>query len=325
MKTETETVMMTVADEAAAEATNEVMSVCLNETEEETLEKHLDHLVSTNNDAAEAIRELLEILFHDAVSASVQPLAGDERLKLKDDVAEAETAEEHLDLKEASDSDDQPLEKDVISVIEAEAQPEATKDSLNVYLEETQTPENQLLTEQDVKKSDPPEEEETKKRKTRRGTRGKGRKIHYNKDKDPNDKLNEQRTQQVFLPRGSSGQTNNIKSCDDESREVVRPRRVQEEWDSRSNAVPYTLTVWRTGWREEQTTEGPHRWQHDLKNCDEERRQVFHARRVQEEMDTGYYAVPFTLIVWGKGWWQEHQSTLKPERDREPERDQEPE
>ena len=127
------------------------------------------------------------------------------------------------------------------------------------------------------------------------------------------------------MPRGSSGQTNSIKSCDNESREVVRPRRVQEEWDSGSNAVPYTLTFWRTGWREERTTEGPHRWQHYIKNCDEELRQVFHARRVQEEMDAGYHAMPFTLTIWGKGWWQEYQATLKPERDREPKRDREPE
>ena len=42
-----------------------------------------------------------------------------------------------------------------------------------------------------VKKSDPPEEEaENKKRKNRKGTRGKGHRITYNKDQDPsNDKL----------------------------------------------------------------------------------------------------------------------------------------
>ncbi|KAL6479924.1 hypothetical protein MHYP_G00109570 [Metynnis hypsauchen] len=44
----------------------------------------------------------------------------------------------------------------------------------------------QLLAEMDVKKRDLPEEEaESRKRKNRRGTRGKGRKIKYNKDKDP--------------------------------------------------------------------------------------------------------------------------------------------
>ena len=34
-----------------------------------------DHLVSTNDDAAKAIRELLEVLFDDALMASVQPLS----------------------------------------------------------------------------------------------------------------------------------------------------------------------------------------------------------------------------------------------------------
>ena len=33
-----------------------------------------DYLVSTNNDVAEAIREILEVLFDDALSASVQAL-----------------------------------------------------------------------------------------------------------------------------------------------------------------------------------------------------------------------------------------------------------
>ena len=41
MKTETETVMMMVADEAEAEATKELMSICLEGSEEEPLEKHL--------------------------------------------------------------------------------------------------------------------------------------------------------------------------------------------------------------------------------------------------------------------------------------------
>ncbi|KAL6482188.1 hypothetical protein MHYP_G00102680 [Metynnis hypsauchen] len=224
-----ETVQITVADEAAAEATNDTMNVCLEgseekhldlqvssnkdvadaigelletlfddallaslqplenkimdtnlaETEEDTQEKHLDHLVSSNKDVADAIGELLEIMFDDAslhpledktrplmkISDSeandqtypdledleptdTHPLARDEQLK--DDVAEPKIAEEHLDLKETSNSDDLPL---------------------------------------DVKKSPPPEEQQTSRRKTRRGTRGKGRKILYNKEQYPKDKL----------------------------------------------------------------------------------------------------------------------------------------
>ncbi|KAL6455530.1 hypothetical protein MHYP_G00360700 [Metynnis hypsauchen] len=74
-----ETVMM-VANEAEAEATNKLMSICLEGSEEEPLEKYLDHLVSTNDDAAKAIRELLEILFANALSASVQPLTENEMI-----------------------------------------------------------------------------------------------------------------------------------------------------------------------------------------------------------------------------------------------------
>ncbi|KAL7853835.1 hypothetical protein AOLI_G00206790 [Acnodon oligacanthus] len=52
-----EAMQVTVADEAAAEATN-TMSICLEGSED----KHVDHLVSSNEDAADAIRELQEIL-----------------------------------------------------------------------------------------------------------------------------------------------------------------------------------------------------------------------------------------------------------------------
>ncbi|XP_037387546.1 uncharacterized protein LOC119261826 isoform X2 [Pygocentrus nattereri] len=251
---EAETVQITVADEVAAEVINSTMSICLEGSEEkplvssnpdtgkvirelldilfddalsaslhllenELMDTNLDHLVSCNKDAADAIRELLEIMLHDVLSASFQPLEDDQVLKMSDSEANDEqthpdlekseptnihplaflritagdewpklkdhVAEEHLDLTEASDSDDQPL---------------------------------------DIKKSHPPEEEDTNKRKTRRGTRGKGRKIVYNKEKHPNDKLDGQRGS-----RGSSGQTNNVKNCGHENREMVRPKRVQLE------------------------------------------------------------------------------------------------
>ncbi|KAL6476164.1 hypothetical protein MHYP_G00146630 [Metynnis hypsauchen] len=145
---------------------NEQMETNLDKTEEETVEKHLDHLVSPNKDAADAIRELLDIMFDDALSASLQPLENDQ-MDTKLDKPEEETVEKHLDHlvssnKDAADAirelleimfDDvlsaslQPLEKDVISIIEAEAQPEATENRLNVCLEESQAPENQCLSE----------------------------------------------------------------------------------------------------------------------------------------------------------------------------------
>ncbi|KAL6467134.1 hypothetical protein MHYP_G00249380 [Metynnis hypsauchen] len=200
---------------------NEQMDTNLDKTEEETVEKHLDHLVSPNKGVADAIRELLDVMFDDALSASLQPLEN-EQMDTNLDKTEEETVEKHLDHlvssnKDAADAsrellemmfDDvlsaslQPLEKDVISIIEAEAQPEATENRLNVCLEESQAPENQCL---NIEKSHRPEEEKTNKRKTRRGTRGKGRKIIYNKDKYPHAKLDGQRGS-----RGSSGQTNNL-------------------------------------------------------------------------------------------------------------------
>ncbi|KAL6482210.1 hypothetical protein MHYP_G00102900 [Metynnis hypsauchen] len=78
-----ETVQITVADEAAAEATNDTMNVCLEGSEE----KHLDLQVSSNKDVADAIGELLETLFDDALLASLQPL--DHPVSSNKDVADA--------------------------------------------------------------------------------------------------------------------------------------------------------------------------------------------------------------------------------------------
>ncbi|XP_036416511.1 uncharacterized protein LOC118800410 [Colossoma macropomum] len=123
-----ETVMMTVADEAAAEATNETISICLDKAEQ----KHLDHLVSTNNDVAEAIRELLEILFDDALSASVQPLAENEMMTVADEAAaeatnelmdinldepEEETLEKHLDHLVSSNNDAAEAIRELLEIL----------------------------------------------------------------------------------------------------------------------------------------------------------------------------------------------------------------
>ncbi|KAL6488393.1 hypothetical protein MHYP_G00021340 [Metynnis hypsauchen] len=145
---------------------NEQMETNLDKTEEETVEKHLDLLVSSKDDTGTVIREHLDILFDDALSSSLQPLEN-EQMDTNLDTTEEETVEKHLDHlvssnKDAADAirelleimfDDvlsaslQPLEKDVISIIEAEAQPEATENRLNVCLEESQAPENQCLSE----------------------------------------------------------------------------------------------------------------------------------------------------------------------------------
>ncbi|KAL6466124.1 hypothetical protein MHYP_G00262570 [Metynnis hypsauchen] len=198
----------------------------LEKTEEKTLGKHLDHLVSSSNDVTDGIRELPEIMLDDALSVSLQPL--------------------------------------------------------------------------DVKKSHPPEDEKTRKRKTRRGTRGKGRKIIYNKDKRLNDKLDGQRGS-----KGSSGAKNNVKNCTHESKEVVHPRQVPLEWDGQSDDVPHTLTFWKTGWTEKTAAEGLHWWQENIQSCTHECSEVVRPRRVHLERDGGSNDIPHTLTVWKTGWTEE--------------------
>ncbi|KAL6459761.1 hypothetical protein MHYP_G00315200 [Metynnis hypsauchen] len=66
---EKEVKMMMLIDAAEAEAIKAFMDISLDENEEE----HLDHLVSSD-DVGKSISELLEVLFEDAISASVQPL-----------------------------------------------------------------------------------------------------------------------------------------------------------------------------------------------------------------------------------------------------------
>ncbi|KAL6474479.1 hypothetical protein MHYP_G00180400 [Metynnis hypsauchen] len=125
-------------------------SICLKSSEEKPLQKHLDHLESSD-EVVKAICELLEVLFEDVLSASVQPLENEMISKV---AAEAEAEAEAVDaLMSASVKDekeehlDKPLEKDVICTTDAEAQPEATTDTPNVCLEETQAKDNQLLSE----------------------------------------------------------------------------------------------------------------------------------------------------------------------------------
>ncbi|KAL6463597.1 hypothetical protein MHYP_G00279880 [Metynnis hypsauchen] len=203
---------------------------------------------------------------------------------LKDVQAAADTAEEHL--QQASDRNDQPLEKDVICTTDAEAQVEATTDMLNVCLEETQTEDNQLLTEMVVNKRDPPEEEpEIRKRKNRRGTRGKGRKINYNKGKvPPNHTQDEVKNDSTVS--GHRGRAEGVRSQHHQEKRKTLPvtprpktdshqQRITETHDrsqrpqqvfvtrpsseqdiDQSNAVPYTMTFYRTGWRGRRRTEG---------------------------------------------------------------------
>ncbi|KAL6476913.1 hypothetical protein MHYP_G00154120 [Metynnis hypsauchen] len=185
---------------------NDQMDTKLDKPEEETVEKHLDHLVSPNKGVTDAIRELLDIMFDDALSASLQPLENDQ-MDTKLDKPEEETVEKHLDHLVSSNKD----------------AADAIRELLEIMFDDVLSASLQPL---DIEKSHRPEEEKSYKKKTRRGTRGKGRKIIYKKEKYPHDKLDGQRGS-----RGSSGQTNNAKNCGPESRELVHPRRVHSEWD----------------------------------------------------------------------------------------------
>ncbi|KAL6461762.1 hypothetical protein MHYP_G00299070 [Metynnis hypsauchen] len=219
-------------------AENEHMDTNLAEIEEETVEKHLDHLVSSNKGVADTIRELLEIMFDDALSASLQPLENDQ-MDTKLDKTEEETVEKHLDLLVSSKDDTGTVIRELLDILfddalSASLQPlENEQMDTNLDKTEEETVEKHLdhlvssnkdaadairelleimfddvlsasLQPLDIEKSHRPEEEKTNKRKTRRGTRGKGRKIIYKKEKYPHDKLDGQRGS-----RGSSGQTNN--------------------------------------------------------------------------------------------------------------------
>ncbi|KAL6482108.1 hypothetical protein MHYP_G00101880 [Metynnis hypsauchen] len=75
---------------------NKIMDTNQVETEEDTQEKHLDHPVSSNKDVADAIGELLETLFDDALSASLQPLADNKIMDTNLAETEEETQEKHL-------------------------------------------------------------------------------------------------------------------------------------------------------------------------------------------------------------------------------------
>ncbi|KAL6467034.1 hypothetical protein MHYP_G00248380 [Metynnis hypsauchen] len=152
---------------------NEQIDTNLDKTEEETVEKHLDHLVSPNKGVADAIRELQDIMVDDALSASLQPLEN-EQMDTNLDKTEEETVEKHLDHLVSSNKD----------------AADASRELLEIMLDDVLSASLQPL---DIEKSHRPEEEKTNKRKTRRGTWGKGRKINYNKDKYPHAKLDGQR------------------------------------------------------------------------------------------------------------------------------------
>ncbi|KAL6482092.1 hypothetical protein MHYP_G00101720 [Metynnis hypsauchen] len=112
---EYEAMKLMEAAEVAAETSNNVKCTCLEGTGDKPLEKHLGHLVSSD-DVLKSISELLEVLFEDAISAGVQPLAENEMIlkgatETKVD-AEASDALMNISVKEEKEEDlDEPLGK----------------------------------------------------------------------------------------------------------------------------------------------------------------------------------------------------------------------
>ncbi|KAL6473537.1 hypothetical protein MHYP_G00170980 [Metynnis hypsauchen] len=188
---ENETVMMKVAEEAEAEATTEHMDINLDDTQKEPLEKLLDHLVSSNDDEAEPISELLEVQLEEEVSASVQPLENETTMMVADET-EAEATTEHVSthLEETeeephekrlhllvSSKDDateairevlevqleeevsdgvQPLENETVMIVAEEAEAEATTEPMDINLDDLQQePLEKHLDEMNIKKKDP--------------------------------------------------------------------------------------------------------------------------------------------------------------------------
>ncbi|XP_036419853.1 plectin-like isoform X3 [Colossoma macropomum] len=290
------TTMMMVVDEAEAEATkelvsthledteqsesnNEPMDINLDDTEEKPLEKHLDHLVSSNDDEAKAVSELLDIQLEEEVSASVQPLAENETMMttmmMVVDEAEAEATTElvstHLEDTEESEATNEPMDIN---------QDDTQEEHLEKHLDEM-----------DIKKKEPPEEDaENKKRNIRRGTRGKGRRIGYERDNNPQDgDKNEIRVSAHRTgAEGLRGQCRNDQEERKTPPETPRPkthppqqRTMERHEDKREH--PH--------WKREQRTqqgfsERRSSGQRDnRKNWGDERRQVFHPRRVQEQTE----------------------------------------
>ncbi|XP_037398701.1 trichohyalin-like [Pygocentrus nattereri] len=289
---------------------------------------------------------------------------------------DSEATDKHMDIN-LDGIKETPLEKHLenemtmMMVIDA-AEAEATMETMDINKDENEKkPLEKHLDKMDIKKDDPPEEDaKSTKRYTRRGTRGKGCRIIYKRDNNPQDGAKDdirvsahrtgaeglrgkcreveeerknppetprpkahphqqqrmmerhaekrehpqwkreqgQRTQQGLSERRSSGQRNVRKNWGDERRQVFHPRRTQEETERRPDrndgrkAHPHQQQ--RMMERHEEKTEHP-QWkreqgqrtqqglserrssgQRDVrKNWGDERRQVFHTRRTQEETE----------------------------------------
>ncbi|KAL7868556.1 hypothetical protein SRHO_G00099400 [Serrasalmus rhombeus] len=165
---------------------------------------------------------------------------------------------------------------------------------MKTLLNDVETNVEQRLNKMDIKKDDPPEEDaKSTKRYNRRGTRGKGRMIIYQRDNNPQDSA----TNEIRVSAHRTGAEGLRGKC----REVEEERKNPPE-TPRPKAHPHQQQ--RMMERHEEKTEHP-QWkreqgqrtqqglserrssgQRDVrKNWGDERRQVFHPRRTQEETE----------------------------------------
>ncbi|KAL7868603.1 hypothetical protein SRHO_G00099870 [Serrasalmus rhombeus] len=296
------------------ETIEHLMKTLLNEVET-NVEQRLNHLVSSSNDEDKAISELLEVQLEEEVSASVQPLAENEMtmtMKVPDE-AETEASKElmstHLEHTEDSEATDKhmdinlddiketPLEKHLenemtMTMVTDAAEAEATMETMDITNDENEKkPLEKHLDKMDIKKDDPPEEDaKSTKRYNRRGTRGKGRGISYKSDNNPQDSAtNEIR---VSAHRtGAEGLRGKCREVEEERKnppETPRPKahphqqqRMMERHEEKRERPQWKKEQ---GQRTQGLSERRSSGQRDVrKNWGDERRQVFHPRRVQEE------------------------------------------
>ncbi|KAL7868584.1 hypothetical protein SRHO_G00099680 [Serrasalmus rhombeus] len=163
---------------------------------------------------------------------------------------------------------------------------------MKTLLNEIETNVEQRLNKMDIKKDDPPEEDaKSTKRYTRRGTRGKGHRNIYQRDNNPQDgATNEIR---VSAHRtGAEGLRGKCREVEEERknppetpRPKAHPHQQQRMMERHEEKRKHPQWKREQGQRTQQgLSERRSSGQRDVrKNWGDERRQVFHPRRVQEE------------------------------------------
>ncbi|KAL7868499.1 hypothetical protein SRHO_G00098830 [Serrasalmus rhombeus] len=168
---------------------------------------------------------------------------------------------------------------------------EAIEHLMKTLLNEVETNVEQRLNKMDIKKDDPPEEDaKSTKRYTRRGKRGKGRRIIYQRDNNPQDgATNEIR---VSAHRtGAEGLTGKCREVEEERknppetpRPKAHPHQQQRMMERHEEKKEHPQWKREQGQRTQGLSERRSSGQRDVrKNWGDERRQEFHPRRVQEE------------------------------------------